>query len=180
MSELRIYTAEDARLQNVFTEFKDIADALGKSSVRFEQWDASLSLPPGSSQEQILAAYRRDVKRLVNESGYQSVDVVSMTPDHPQRESLRAKFLDEHTHGEDEIRFFVEGRGLFYLHSGELVYGVLCEKNDLIGVPAGIPHWFDMGAQPRFTAIRLFGNPDGWIAHFTGSTIATYFPHLDG
>ncbi len=53
---------------------------------------------------------------------------------------------------------------------------MLCEEGDLISVPAGTRHWFDMGPNPRFTAIRLFTNADGWIANFTGDTIADRFP----
>ena len=69
------------------------------------------------------------------------------------------------------MRFFVAGRGLFTLHIGDYVYAVLCEKNDLISVPAGTPHWFDMGEHPHFVAIRLFNNPEGWVANFTGEDI---------
>src|SRR5690606_23110267 len=93
--------------------------------------------------------------------------------------ALRAKFLDEHTHAEDEVRFFVAGKGLFNLHIDEHVYAVLCEKGDVISVRAGVKHWFDMGEYPRFTAIRLFNNPDGWVAHFTGDTIAEQYPLLE-
>ncbi len=74
------------------------------------------------------------------------------------------------------MRFFVEGAGLFCLHIGHEVYPVLCEKNDLISVPAGTPHWFDMGSEPNFTAIRIFDNPEGWIAQFTGDAIADQYP----
>ena len=107
-----------------------------------------------------------------------SVDVLSMQPDHPQKEALRQKFLDEHTHSEDEVRFFVEGQGLFCIHKGGRVFLVLCEKGDLISVPEGTPHWFDMGPQPRFTAIRLFTNKEGWVAHMTGDDIASRFPRV--
>ena len=129
--------------------------------------------------ETILASYRPEIDRLVQEAGYQSVDVVNLYPDHPDRVALRQKFLNEHTHGEDEVRFFVEGAGLFCLHLNQRDYAVLCVKNDLISVPAGTLHWFDMGSHPRFTAIRLFNNPDGWIARFTGDSIAERFPRLD-
>ena len=112
------------------------------------------------------------------ENGYQSWDVISLRADNPQKDALREKFLNEHTHGEDEVRFFVEGAGLFCLHIGDEVYQVLCEKNDLISVPAGTPHWFDMGSEPNFTAIRIFDNPEGWVAKFTGSEIAAGFPRL--
>ena len=97
-------------------------------------------------------------------------------PDHPQKAQLRTKFLAEHTHGDDEVRFFVEGAAMFYLHAAARVHMVLCERNDLISVPAGMPHWFDMGPEPYFTVIRLFTTPEGWVARFTGDSIATRFP----
>src|SRR3546814_6097561 len=85
---------------------------------------------------------------------------------------MRAKFLSEHTHADDEVRFFVEGSGQFYLHMNDRVYVMLCEAGDLISVPAGTRHWFDTGPNPMFTAIRLFVSPDGWVADFTGDPIA--------
>ena len=113
---------------------------------------------------------------MTDEGGYRSIDVAAIAPDHPERDALRGKFLSEHTHGEDEVRFFVDGEGLFTLHHDARVFNMLCTAGDLISVPAGMPHWFDMGAAPRFTAIRLFVNSDGWIAKFTGSDIAARFP----
>jgi 1,2-dihydroxy-3-keto-5-methylthiopentene dioxygenase len=92
---------------------------------------------------------------------------------------MRAKFLDEHTHDDFEVRFFVDGRGLFYLHAGGKVYCMLCEKGDLISVPANTTHWFDMGAAPSFKCIRLFTTPDGWVGNFTGSDISRRFPDFD-
>ncbi|WYX20857.1 hypothetical protein WJ973_06740 [Achromobacter xylosoxidans] len=76
------------------------------------------------------------------------------------------------------MRFFVAGSGLFTLHAAGRVYAVLCEQDDLISVPAGLPHWFDMGSAPAFTCIRLFNDPAGWVARFTGDEIATRFPVL--
>lgn len=92
---------------------------------------------------------------------------------------LRRKFLDEHTHSEDEVRFFVAGSGLFSLHLGSQVFEVRCEQGDLISVPANTKHWFDMGPEPSFVAIRLFTNPTGWVAHFTGNQIAIQFPRYE-
>ena len=107
------------------------------------------------------------------------MDVVSLHAEHPQKAEVRKKFLDEHTHSEDEVRFFVAGSGLFSLHLGDEVYEVLCQQGDLIGVPDGTRHWFDMGPNPFFVAIRLFTNPAGWVANFTGTDIAARFPRLD-
>jgi 1,2-dihydroxy-3-keto-5-methylthiopentene dioxygenase len=127
----------------------------------------------------VIAAYRADVDRLMREEGYQSVDVISLAPDHPDRATLRRKFLSEHTHSEDEVRFFVAGSGQFTLHLGGKVYDVLCEAGDLIGVPDGTPHWFDMSESPSFVAIRLFTNKEGWVANFTGADIAERFPRME-
>ncbi|HRQ65622.1 MAG TPA: cupin domain-containing protein, partial [Xanthomonadaceae bacterium] len=136
-------------------------------------------IKPGDAPATVIAAYRADIDRLMREEGYQAVDVVSLAPDHPDRAALRAKFLEEHTHSEDEVRFFVAGAGQFSLHVGNKVYEVLCEAGDLIGVPDGTRHWFDMGPNPSFVAIRFFTEPDGWVGHFTGTDIAQRFPRLD-
>jgi 1,2-dihydroxy-3-keto-5-methylthiopentene dioxygenase len=119
------------------------------------------------------------VARLGQEEGFATVDVIGMTPAHPDRAALRGKFLDEHRHSEDEVRFFVRGEGIFYLHLGERVYAVGCAAGDLMSVPAGTAHWFDMGPAPDFTAIRLFTDPQGWVADMTGSPIAARFPRFE-
>jgi len=132
-----------------------------------------------AGQDEVIAAYRDSVDRLLSNYHFQSVDVISLQPDHPDRDALRAKFLNEHTHSDYEVRFFVDGKGLFYIHQGQQVYGVLCEKGDLISVPANTTHWFDMGPNPDFKCIRLFTSPEGWVANFTGSDIASRFPRLE-
>ena len=179
MSRLRIFaeTNSSAPLQTA-TRHPDIARELGNVGVRFEQWAATKPVAPGASQDEVIAAYHDDIERLKREGGYQAVDVISLNPDHPDRAMLRQKFLNEHTHSEDEVRFFVAGRGLFTLHIGDKVYEVLCEQGDLIGVPDNTRHWFDMSEAPYFIAIRLFTNKEGWVANFTGSDIAQQFPRL--
>jgi 1,2-dihydroxy-3-keto-5-methylthiopentene dioxygenase len=92
---------------------------------------------------------------------------------------MRLKFLNEHTHDDFEVRFFVDGSGLFYLHIDDKVYMVLCEQGDLISVPARTTHWFDMGVRPDFRCIRFFTVPEGWVGNFTGSDIANRFPDYD-
>ena len=101
---------------------------------------------------------------------------MKLHPEHPQAAALREKFLEEHTHSEPEIRFFVAGSGHFVLHENGKVYDILCEKDDLIQVPAGIKHWFDAGLKPSFIALRVFTDMSGWVAQYTGETIAERFP----
>jgi 1,2-dihydroxy-3-keto-5-methylthiopentene dioxygenase len=181
MSRLRIFDANDGERPRVDTgDYERMQQLLGEAGVRFERWRAAAPLADDAGPDAILAAYAGEIDRLKAEGGYQSVDVVRMRPDHPERAAIRGKFLEEHTHAEDEVRFFVEGSGLFCLHIGDSVHLVTCERDDLISVPAGTRHWFDMGEHPRFAAVRLFINPSGWVAQFTGDGIARRFPRHDG
>ena len=112
MSRLRIY--DDTRPDSPLLDTQDgavITAELQKIGVTFER--ATAPVAPGASQEEVFAAYRADIDRLVAERGFKSVDVASIAPDNPNRAELRKKFLDEHFHKEDEVRFFVAGSGLF-------------------------------------------------------------------
>ncbi len=160
-------------------DFAAIAEALGSCGVRLERWNAA-ALGEDMGNDAVLAAFASEIERLKASGGYQSCDVVRLTPDHPQRAEMRAKFLAEHVHEDDEVRFFVEGGGLFYIRGGGNVYALECSAGDLIVLPAGTHHWFDTGERPLFTAIRLFTTPDGWVARFTGDPIAQAIPLYAG
>jgi len=179
MSALTIFSDQDPSAPVWESRDGDaIAAELNKINVRFERWQADRELGENPQPADVISAYQHEIDKLVAEKGYQSWDVISMRPDNEQREVLRTKFLSEHTHGEDEVRFFVDGAGLFCLHLEGKIFQILCEKNDLISVPANTRHWFDMGGSPSFTAIRLFDNVEGWVAHFTGDNIADGYPRL--
>lgn len=180
MSRLTIYPDDQSAGVKLDTqEATEIAASLAKIGVRFERWETQDPLPQEADDEAVMDAYAKDIERLKNENGYQSVDVVRLSPEHPKKDEFRQKFLSEHTHGEDEVRFFVEGAGVFYLRHEGQVYRTLCTSGDLISVPAGVKHWFDMGPAPSFTCIRLFTTLEGWIAEFTGDQIAEKFPKFD-
>ncbi|MBS0456297.1 MAG: acireductone dioxygenase [Proteobacteria bacterium] len=180
MSRLRIFAEHDPTTPLlVSSDHASIASELNKIGVRFERWQATQPIAPGAAAEAVMAAYRGDIDRLVADYGFKTVDVVSIAPDHPNRKAMRAKFLDEHSHKEDEVRFFVAGSGQFTLHVGGKVYEIVCTQGDLIGVPDGATHWFDMGPEPSFIAIRFFTEPDGWVGYFTGSDIAERFPRYE-
>lgn len=176
MSRLRIYPVGEPDAPEFDSiDPAAIAEALAPIGVRFERWP-SRPLPADADQDAVLEAFAPDVERLKVENGYQAVDVMRVVPGHPDRVALRQKFLSEHRHSEDEVRFFVEGEGLFTLRQDDRVYAALCTTGDLISVPAGMRHWFDMGAAPGFTVIRLYVDPAGWVAHYTGDEIADRFP----
>jgi 1,2-dihydroxy-3-keto-5-methylthiopentene dioxygenase len=180
MSELTVTPDTDpARIIVRTSDVKQIAAELAKIGVAFERWNATKVLAHDAGQAEVLDAYDADVSRLAREYGYQSVDVVRMKPDHPDRAAMRAKFLAEHIHEDDEVRFFVEGQGAFYLRAGGKVYRTICCAGDLISVPKNTTHWFDAGDRPHFCAIRMFTTPDGWVAKFTGDKIAESFPQFE-
>lgn len=160
-------------------DFLEITRALNKVGVLFERWQANKILPDTAEQDEVLNAYTDSINKLKSAYDISSIDVVSLKPDNPNKKEFRNKFLAEHTHDDFEIRFFVDGCGLFYLHINDKVYCILCEKGDLISVPANTPHWFDMGENPDFKCIRLFTTEEGWVANFTGTTIAEQFPNMD-
>lgn len=161
-------------------DFSAITEALAPHGVHLERWEAGASLPEDATEREVLAAYRADIERLKASNGYRSCDVIRVTPDHPDRAVLRARFLAEHVHDDDEVRFFVEGSGLFYIRAGGRIHALECTAGNLILLPAGTVHWFDTGPRPRFTAIRLFTTPDGWVARFTGDPIAEAIPCYEG
>jgi len=180
MTTLKTFSEQDpSRPLAATTDGGEIAAALAKHGIRFERWRAHAALPADADQDSILAAYNPEISRLRAEGGYKTADVIRLKPDHPDKVALRQKFLDEHTHAEDEVRFFVEGSGAFYLHLDGEVHQLVCEKDDLLSVPAGTRHWFDMGPEPHLTCIRIFTNPEGWVAEFTGDKIASQFPKYE-
>jgi 1,2-dihydroxy-3-keto-5-methylthiopentene dioxygenase len=155
-----------------------IARALAAQGVRFERWAASVE------DADPLIAYGPQVEAL-RAQGYGTIDVVRVAPDAndprwlEQASAMREKFRDEHTHDENEVRFFARGAGVFYLRLAEHVHCVRCEAGDLLSVPAGTRHWFDMGAVPDFVAIRFFESATGWVGNFSGDPIARRFPSFD-
>jgi 1,2-dihydroxy-3-keto-5-methylthiopentene dioxygenase len=186
MTLLQIMPADEPEVVTLrTTDVEKITAELAPLGVSFERWSADAELADDADSDAVLAAYRSDVRRLSSAGGFRLVDVVRLRPDDHDPEwpakahAARTKFLDEHTHDEDEVRFFVEGTGCFYLHIGDRVYAVVCEAGDLLSVPSGTTHWFDMGERPHFAAIRFFQEEDGWIGNFTSSGIASRFPTLD-
>jgi 1,2-dihydroxy-3-keto-5-methylthiopentene dioxygenase len=179
MSLLRVYPEHDPYHFHETSSFETISKILQESGIRFERWAADQILDENASQEQILNTYHASLGRIMKEIGFSTADVISVNAGMLNHPELRKKFLDEHTHDEDEARFFVDGSGIFYIHKDRKVFCVLCGKGDFIDIPALTTHWFDMGPTPFLKCIRTFNTPDGWVAKFTGSNIASHFPRFE-
>jgi 1,2-dihydroxy-3-keto-5-methylthiopentene dioxygenase len=156
----------------------EVAGFLGGMGIDYERWDASQPVPQDAPPDQVLAAYAPQIEQLKARGGYVTADVIDVRPDTPGLEFMLAKFNIEHWHDEDEVRYIIAGRGLFHIRprSGSVV-AIEVEAGDLIRVPRGTWHWFDLCADRRIRAIRLFQNAAGWTPHYTSSGVdRTYLP----
>lgn len=151
---------------------EEIKAFLNHQGIIFEQWETPASLTQEATQAEVLSAYADVLQPYMAAHGYQSADVVNIHSGIENYPAIRAKFLAEHTHAEDEVRFFVEGKGLFWFNlDGEEIFNVCCEAGDLISVPQGTKHWFDAGIVPNVKAIRIFSNTEAWTPLYTDSKV---------
>jgi 1,2-dihydroxy-3-keto-5-methylthiopentene dioxygenase len=155
------------------SDSQQIKQFLGLRGIFFDQWSCDVDFEDDATSETILKAYEKDLLPFMLKGGYESADVISINSTTENYDAIRTKFLAEHTHSEDEIRFFVDGSGLFWFNlETEPVFNLLCERGDLISVPAGSKHWFDAGEKdPSVKAIRVFIDMSGWIPEYTNSKI---------
>jgi 1,2-dihydroxy-3-keto-5-methylthiopentene dioxygenase len=159
------------------TDASAIRAYLAQRGILYAQWEADCAFSKDASQEEILEAYAHVLKPYMAEHGYQTADVISVHPATPNLDEIRAKFLREHTHTEDEVRFFVDGQGWFWfnLEGDEPVFCVQCTAGDLLSVPANFKHWFDMGPVAFVKTIRIFTDASGWTPHYTDSGVDTRY-----
>ena len=166
MAVIRI--PEENRTITGYLPIKEYLAALG---VGYEVWKPTCEISQDSTNEQILQAFSEEIEALKKQGDYQAADVVNLFPDTPNLESMLARFSKEHWHDEDEIRFITAGRGVFHINpkDGRPVVALEVEEGDLARVPAGTWHWFDLCADRRIRAIRLFKDPSGWTPRYTDS-----------
>jgi 1,2-dihydroxy-3-keto-5-methylthiopentene dioxygenase len=105
-----------------------------------------------------------------------TADVIDVSPTTPGLDAMLAKFNREHWHDEDEVRFIIAGHGLFHIHSTNgAVLAIEVEAGDLIRVPRGTLHWFNLCSDRRIRAIRLFQDMAGWTPNYTESRVDENF-----
>src|SRR6476659_8827517 len=155
---------------------QEVESYLASCGIDYEQWVPAHSLAADASVEQILQAYGEEINKLKARGGYVTADVIDVGPDTPGLDVMLRKFNSEHWHDEDEVRFIISGHGLFHIHleAGPVV-AIEVEAGDLIRVPRGTWHWFNLCADRRIRAIRLFQDMSGWTPHYTGSRVDENF-----
>jgi len=143
---------------------------LAPMGVEYERWDLS-RVQENATADEVLAAYAAEIDEMKRLGGYTTADVIDVTPETPGLDAMLHKFDREHTHSEDEVRFILAGRGVFFLHEGEKVVSVEVGPGDMLRVPRGTTHWFTLCEDRRIRAIRWFQDTTGWTPHYTESGV---------
>ena len=160
----------------VLTSAEEIAAELSVHGIEYERWTPSHPIADNAPAEEILDAYSREIEELKTRGGYVTADVIDVSPETPGLDEMLAKFNREHWHDEDEVRFIIAGHGLFHIHSTTgAVLAIEVEAGDLIRVPRGTLHWFNLCSDRRIRAVRLFQDTAGWTPHYTESRIDENF-----
>jgi len=157
--------------KRTLTDQAEVTRYLATLCIDYERWPGAQRVPATASADEVLEAYAPEIEALKARGGYVTADVIDVTATTPGLDAMLAKFNSEHWHDEDEVRFIVRGRGLFHVHpkdSGPVI-AIEVEAGDLIRVPRGTWHWFDLCAERDIRAIRLFQDKSGWTPHYTKS-----------
>lgn len=153
-----------------------VTDYLGKIGIEYDVWEPAHPVSKNAPQDEILQAYSAEIDKLKASGGYVTADVISVSPQTANLEAMLAKFSREHWHDEDEVRFIIQGRGLFHVNpKTSPVVAIEVEAGDLIRVPRGTLHWFDLCSDKQIRAIRLFQDPSGWTPQYTDSGLDDKF-----
>jgi 1,2-dihydroxy-3-keto-5-methylthiopentene dioxygenase len=154
------------------TDPEDVRATLSRVGIDFERWEPAHGVGADASADEVLSAYAEEIERLKKIGGYVTADVIDVSPRTPNLDAMLAKFSREHWHDEDEVRFILRGRGVFHIHPQQgPVLAIEVAPGDLIRVPRGTHHWFDLCAERDIRAIRLFQDASGWTPHYTDSGV---------
>lgn len=158
------------------TDFNSVRTYLRGIGIDYERWVPSAVLSGNPTNSEILEAFASDIERLKEKGGYTTADVIDLNENTPDLDAMLAKFNKEHWHDEDEVRYTISGRGVFHVNPGHSpVVSIEVQEGDLIRVPRGTNHWFDLCGERKIRAIRLFQNKTGWTPYYTESGVAQNF-----
>lgn len=163
------------------TDENEIRQFLSKYGVVYDRWGIDrLSEDIRKNYEvdeenskAIIQAYEKELKELKEKMGYITEDIVVLSDKTPNLDALLEKFKKEHHHIDDEVRFVVDGSGIFPIKIDGEVVDVHVEAGELIVVPAGARHWFELDENRKIKCIRVFKTPAGWEAIYNENEKAT-------
>lgn len=166
-------------LDRMIDDVVEIRDFLASRGIDYWRAEPGVPVAVDAPAETLLLAYKPQIDELSARGGYVTADVIDVFPDTPGLDAMLNRFSSEHWHDEDEVRFIIDGRGVFHVHPvGHEVFSVEVGAGDLIRVPKGTHHWFDLCADRRIRAIRLFQDKAGWTPHYTHTGVDEQFQPL--
>jgi 1,2-dihydroxy-3-keto-5-methylthiopentene dioxygenase len=152
-----------------------VREFLTANEVYYDHWNTD-KLPAAlqskfvlsdEEKQTVLDSFEADIQDLAGKRGYVKWDVISLSDATPNLDEMLKKFEQVHTHVEDEVRAIAAGNGVFIIKGqGDTGYfDVELVAGDVISVPENNPHFFTLSDDRQVVAIRLFIEPEGWVAH---------------
>lgn len=172
---MAVLLCEDGRK---LTELDAINRALAPLNVTLRHWpvgqgaelQALLAKDSLSDEEKeaTLRHFDHYFAQLQAEAGYQTRDLIVVHPQIPNLDAMLARFEPCHTHDDDEVRYIVDGEGVFgFVLPGGSQAELLLRPGEYINVPKDTEHWFHLTAMKRIKAVRYFTSMDGWSPNYT-------------
>ena len=110
------------------------------------------------------ARYQPVLDDLAQKQGYGTQDQIKLNKDTPNLEVALKKFDAEHLHTDDEVRFVLDGEAVFDVRANDDRWlRIIVEAGDLIVVPKGKHHRFELSPICQMHCIRLFKDQAGWV-----------------
>jgi 1,2-dihydroxy-3-keto-5-methylthiopentene dioxygenase len=165
-----------------YTKLEDIARELAFLNVQLNYWTVAKEaqiqqllaqeILTEAEKEQILQSLDHYFEQLQQTGGYQSRDLIVLHPNTPNLDTLLSKFNRCHTHADDEVRYIIDGEGIFgFVRPDGSQVELTIEPEEYINVPANTEHWFCLTARRRIKAVRYFTTTEGWIPEYTHTEI---------
>lgn len=151
---------------------EEVLNFLTSQEVIYEHWDIT-KLPSNLNEkyllsdeekEEILKTFGSEISAISERRGYKAQDVISLSENTPNLETLLVNFQQEHHHTDDEVRFIVSGHGVFIIQGKDgSFFEVHLDPGDLISVPPNIRHYFTLKEDRKVVAVRIFVTTEGWV-----------------
>lgn len=166
----------------VVTDPQSIARELAPLKVQLHEWPIGDDPPlhqllaqaqlSDDEKNQVLTGLDHYFEQLQQAANYQSRDLIVLHPETPNLDTLLAKFNLPHTHADDEVRYIVDGEGIFgFIRPDGSQVELTIEAEEYINVPAGTEHWFYLTPNRRIKAVRYFSGTEGWVPQYTETEI---------
>lgn len=165
----------------VSSDVDELREQLLSDGVHFDRWPLRHEGKDCYADEsKALSLYQKEIEQVKAQFDCLHAELICACDVNGSAISLRGRSLSEHTHTDPEIRFFLSGEALIYVHVKERIHIIQCQAGDFVVIPADMPHWFDMGPDPSYACLRWFNSREGLRKHFTGSYMAESTPRWEG